>query len=350
MSLSKHEMKRLRILLPALLVCGASVFGQSNAPTITIDASQRDEQPDTELAGSFQQIQYAADFMRNGDFEQWDGNSVRPGGAGTAGPQGWALIAQGGSAGEIARVSDNPVSERNPHSMRLNVTAHKGRVGVVNSGSRGVNVREGEWYDLAFHARTEPTTKTFGLVVSLESPDGQIVCARATIPEVGGRWREYKLPLQARQSHPAARVVIAMPETGTIWFDQVTLFPRLFDELFAKDWLDLAVKTDVHAGATSNSVPGLRAQAALDREPRELIVMIANARAEAVRAELAVAGVTGLRSGRMITVPTAGGTTGSPRPPSPGSSEIRVSGLEFPCEFAPHSLTILRLPTSGETR
>jgi len=48
----------------------------------------------------------------------------------------------------------------------------------------------------------------------------------ATIPEVGGPWKKYSLPLHARAANPNARLVITMDEPGDIWFDTVSLFPR----------------------------------------------------------------------------------------------------------------------------
>ncbi|HOB32659.1 MAG TPA: hypothetical protein PKH32_07260 [Verrucomicrobiota bacterium] len=199
----------LQILLPVAVISIGPGCAVSDAP---VGAGQR--QPGAQGVESM-------NLVFNGDFELAEARGSKP--------RGWTFLAENGSAGDIERVNENPADEANPHSLRLNVTTHKGRVGVANSGRRGMNIREDQWYDLTFSARTVPTNKTFGLVVSLESPDGKVVCARATIPEVSGVWREYRLPLHTRLSHPAARMIIAMPEAGTIWLDRVSLIPRRDD-------------------------------------------------------------------------------------------------------------------------
>lgn len=164
---------------------------ETNAPPVTIQAG----------------------LVENGDFEATNDLS------------GWSLAAEGGGQGDVARDSATPSGESNSHSLRLTVKRVGSRCGVVNNGSEGMKFEAGVWYDFNFHARTE-TNKHFGLVVSLESADGRKVCARATIPEVGGEWKQYTLALHARQSDPKGRLVVAMFETGTIWLDAVSLTPR----------------------------------------------------------------------------------------------------------------------------
>jgi hypothetical protein len=155
-----------------------------------------------------------AELVRNHDFE-----------GGTNDLPGWSLIAEGGGEGEISLCADLPRNESKPHSLRLTVTKHQQRAGVANGGFGGIKIVAGDWYDLTFYARTE-TNKHFGLIVSLESLDGRKVCSRATLPEVGGEWKPYQLALQARESDPRTRLIIAMPEPGTVWFDDVSLLPR----------------------------------------------------------------------------------------------------------------------------
>jgi hypothetical protein len=89
-------------------------------------------------------------------------------------------------------------------------------------------VKAGQWYDLAFQARTEKrdNDRGYALTVSLESEDGRQVFARTTIPEVGGDWKSYTVALQARAPSPKARLVITMSEPGTIWLDDVSLSAR----------------------------------------------------------------------------------------------------------------------------
>ncbi len=126
----------------------------------------------------------------------------------------------------MALDSAEPLNEGNPHSLRLSVTNLGTRCGVVNSGLRGMNVQAGQWYDATFYAR-KAVGRGVGLVFSLESTNGKVVCARTTLPEVGTQdWRPYTLALHAYASDPHCRLVIIPIEPCTIWLDAVSLVPR----------------------------------------------------------------------------------------------------------------------------
>ena len=138
---------------------------------------------------------------------------------------GWSVLVEGGAQAEIHSDTALPAHEQGPHSLRLSIQNPGERVGVVNKGLGGFPVKAWNWYDLAFFARTE-TNKHFALTVSLESLDGKVLCARTTLPEVGGDWQRYTVALFAREACDQARLVVALVEPGSIWFDDVSLLPR----------------------------------------------------------------------------------------------------------------------------
>ena len=199
----------------------------------------------------FEEISHAGDgglyaeLVQNRDMEAstvpegWrvDGNNVfNPGGWRTnkwfkSDLPAWSFIAEGGAEGSMTLDVNNPLNDRNPHSLKMVVSKLGTRCGIANSGYWGMNVQAGEWYDATFYARTEgqgegPRPRGVGLVFSLESTDGKKVCARATLPEIGGGWRKYTLGLHAEASDPNCRLVITPIEPVTMWFDVVSLFPR----------------------------------------------------------------------------------------------------------------------------
>ena len=137
----------------------------------------------------------------------------------------WESLAQGGAAVKIALDSASPRDGQNTNSLRLTVENTGARAGIVHHEIAAADLRPGQWCDLAFYARTE-TGKTFALTVSLESRDGQKVCARATIPEVGGAWTKYSLALNVRQAGSKCRMVITMAEPGTIWLNGISFATR----------------------------------------------------------------------------------------------------------------------------
>jgi hypothetical protein len=144
----------------------------------------------------------------------------------------WSFLAEGGAEGSMCLDVNSPLNEGSPHSLRMTVTKMGTRCGVANNGPRGMNIRAGQWYDASFYARTESgggmggRPRGVGLVFSLESADGGKVCARATIPEVGGPWQKYTLALHANDSDPHCRLVITPIEPTTMWLDGVSLLPR----------------------------------------------------------------------------------------------------------------------------
>lgn len=147
-------------------------------------------------------------------------------GSGPAGDlSGWKPLAEGGAVVEIAQDTAAPLDGPSANSLRLTVKSTGHRAGMVSGEIGGATVQAGQWYDLSFYASTE-ANQHFALTVSLESPDGKMIGARATLPEVGGPWTEYHLALQARQAAPQCRMVITLAETGTIRLNVITLVPR----------------------------------------------------------------------------------------------------------------------------
>ena len=137
----------------------------------------------------------------------------------------WSLVAEGGAEGSIALEKDNPLNDRNPHSIKLTAAKMGGRVGVANSGFWGMNIQQGEAYDLSFYARTEDDRVTT-LNVSLENEDGSSVAASGKVENVGGAWKKYTLELTAKAADSRARLVISQATEGAIWLDVVSLYPR----------------------------------------------------------------------------------------------------------------------------
>lgn len=183
---------------------------------LSLDASSPAEDPNNTNADAerthLNPDSHAAEMVENPDFEA---DKLA----------GWSLVSESGKAGEMVLDTESPFDANNPHSLRITVENDGDRCSVKNSGTSKMKFDTGTWYDLTFCARTE-NNKHFGLVVSLEGADGQRVCGRATIPEVGGGWSKYTLAIHARQSAAKGQLVITVFEPGTIWLDSVSLCPR----------------------------------------------------------------------------------------------------------------------------
>lgn len=181
----------------------------TDAPAPSVKSHNDNAEPEKKL---LDQGSRAAELVENPDFEADH-------------LAGWSLVSESSTDGKMGLDCAVPFDTNNPHSLRITVGNVGGRCGVKNTGTPKMRFEPGAWYDLTFCARTE-TNKHFGLVVSLESENGQKVCGRATIPEVGGDWSKYTLAIHAHQFTPKGRLVIALFEPGTIWLDFVSLSPR----------------------------------------------------------------------------------------------------------------------------
>jgi alpha-N-arabinofuranosidase len=101
-------------------------------------------------------------------------------------------------------------------------------VGIANSGYWGVPVRPNTTYRASLYARGEQFSGP--LTLSLESADGKTVFASATISKISGKWKRYEATLKTGNVQPSKenRLVIKTTKPGTIWFQNVSLFPPTY--------------------------------------------------------------------------------------------------------------------------
>jgi len=139
----------------------------------------------------------------------------------------WKILAEGNAKVELVPDMAPPLpSGQDTNSLRLTVKQTGRRFGIVCADMGKMKLEPGQWYDLSFNART-PTKKTFALTVSLESPDGKQVCARTTLPEVGGvEWGHFSVALHVRKPASKCRMVIALADTGTLWLNDLSVILR----------------------------------------------------------------------------------------------------------------------------
>jgi hypothetical protein len=144
-------------------------------------------------------------------------------------PARWKPLAEGGAEVELvpAPAPAPPVpGGQDTNSLRLTVKQTGRRFGIVCADMGNIKLKPGQWHDLSFSARTD-TPKTFALTVSLEDPNGKTVCARTTLPEVGGtNWMHYTVALHIRQPASKCRMVIALADTGTLWLNDLSVVLR----------------------------------------------------------------------------------------------------------------------------
>ena len=168
----------------------------------------------------FEEINHAGDgglyaeMVQNRSFENSDK------------PDCWTLVTDGAGKGEIAIDTENPMSEKNRRSLRLKMTSDgEGKVGVVNDGYWGISVAKGMDYDLSLALRGgDGFAGPVG--AALVSADLKTVYAAGRIDAIDSQWKTYKLTLTPNATDPKARLAIGSWQSGTLWIDMVSLFPR----------------------------------------------------------------------------------------------------------------------------
>ncbi|HET7624318.1 MAG TPA: alpha-L-arabinofuranosidase C-terminal domain-containing protein [Verrucomicrobiae bacterium] len=138
----------------------------------------------------------------------------------------WSLVRDGGAKGSMSLDLKNPLNSITPRSCRLDIQdISTGRVGIANEGYWGIGIKEGEEYLLSFRARGG-NGFSGPLTASLENSDSEILSAPVQIKKITGEWKQYHAVLKAAKTDPQARFVLTAGETGTVWLDMVSLFPK----------------------------------------------------------------------------------------------------------------------------
>ncbi len=103
--------------------------------------------------------------------------------------------------------------------------------GIVNHGYWGIPVRPKTAYHASFYAKAADGFSG-PLTVSLESADGETVFANAEISGLTRDWQKFDATLETKRPKPSKDNVLKITATspGTIWFQQVSLFPPTYKD------------------------------------------------------------------------------------------------------------------------
>ena len=101
--------------------------------------------------------------------------------------------------------------------------------GIANGGYWGIPVRPDATYRASFFARSDNFRGP--LTVALVSTNGETIFASAKVPSISSEWRKYTVTLRTKRVPPSKDNALEIFTTapGTIWFQQVSLFPSTFD-------------------------------------------------------------------------------------------------------------------------
>lgn len=162
-------------------------------------------------------------------------------------PVHWSVVQDAGGSAAIALDQRYPVAATAlTTSLRLDAAgaARGHRVGIANAGYWGIPVKPHTRYRASFYAKTDAAGGV-PLTVSIEGTVGKTVYAQAKGGRINGQWQRYSVTLKTAagvKPTAAARLVIATESPGTVWFNQVSLFPPTYKDRPNGNRVDLMQK------------------------------------------------------------------------------------------------------------
>ena len=142
---------------------------------------------------------------------------------------GWNVTKSEGSSATID--NSQPIHERNPHSLRVEIPKAGGSVTLANEGFKGMSVVQGEKYVASFYARCDESFDG-PIALRLETSNGQ-KSVEGKIDGVSKEWKKFEVQFLADDTDAHAKFVVGIKSPGVVWLDMVSLFP-------GKTWKDRA--------------------------------------------------------------------------------------------------------------
>jgi alpha-N-arabinofuranosidase len=151
----------------------------------------------------------------------------------------WSTV---GSA-VIALDPATPLNDALNTSLKLDAAqaSKSSPAAIANGGYWGIPVRPKSTYKISFFAKAAAGFNG-PLTASLESADGKTVFARAEISGLTGDWKKFETTLTTKSVKASKDNILKLTTTepGTIWFQQVSLFPPTFKDRPNGDRADIS--------------------------------------------------------------------------------------------------------------
>jgi alpha-L-arabinofuranosidase len=151
--------------------------------------------------------------------------------------------------GAISLDTNQPPNSALNVSLKLDAghAAKNSPVGIANDGYWGIPVQPDTTYHASFYARGKGFAGP--LTVAITSTNGETVLASASAPKITKKWQKYEVTLTTGGIAPSKdnRLVISTTKRGTVWFNQVSLFPPTFNHRANGNRMDLMqILADMH--------------------------------------------------------------------------------------------------------
>ncbi len=228
MNLIKYPARMLWAAKSGLIASGmlaaAAVFAQANIPVVQIQADKvTAKMPPTFYGLMTEEINYSyegglyGELIRNRTFK-----------ANASEATFWS--ATGNAA--ISLDPTTPLNEALNTSLKLEATqaSKDAPAGIANGGYWGIPLRErGGSLHASFYAKAASGFNGT-LTVAIRSADGKTTFASAKVGGLTSEWKKYEAALKPSPRSPSKNNVFTITTTapGTIWFQQVSLFPPTY--------------------------------------------------------------------------------------------------------------------------
>ena len=257
-SLTRHITSTLPAVSLSVFSATTVAFAQTNLPVIQVRADKvTAPMPPTFYGLMTEEINFSyegglyGDLIRNRTFKEdavmqnvranaYDADkyypaSYRP----NTSPRFWNGV--GGAT--LVLDPETPLNDALNVSLKVDATAatKDSPAGVANKGYWGIPVRHDTTYKLSFFAKAAPGFAG-PLTASIESADGKMIYAQVKISGVSGGWKKFEAKLKTKNvplsKDNVFKLTAASP--GTIWFQDVSLFPPTFKNRPNGDRQDLS--------------------------------------------------------------------------------------------------------------
>ncbi|HKI69457.1 MAG TPA: hypothetical protein VKA67_07710, partial [Verrucomicrobiae bacterium] len=220
-----------KLLLPLLLITASLASAQtatvpataSATPVLQIDAGKVTGQVSPTLYGLMtEEINYSYEgglydeLIRNRSFM-----------ANPVWPIYWDVVGHP----SVVLDKNQPLNSALDVSLKVDAStaSEKAPEGIANRGYWGIPVWPDTTYRASFFAKSDNSHGP--LTVALVSTNGETIFASAKVRRISPDWRQYTVQLRTKKVPPSKDNVLEIFTTtpGTIWFQQVSLFPPTFD-------------------------------------------------------------------------------------------------------------------------
>ena len=225
----KRGQLSFRLFVSLLVFTGAAAsFSRAQTtnpvPTLQIKADQVVAKASPTLYGLMtEEINYSyegglyGELIRNRTFKANPTNAVY-----------WNTVGNG----SISLDPATPLNDALNTSLKLDATAatKDSPAGIANGGYWGIPVNPNTTYRVSFYAKAA-SGFTGALTVAITSTDGKTMFASADVTGITGDWKKYEVTLTTKNVEPSKdnQFTITTTSPGTIWFQQVSLFPPTFN-------------------------------------------------------------------------------------------------------------------------